>query len=423
MAAARAADLPCEGPNRQRRIRPVSTVGRRETQAAGIVTLTMAVLSILVMSALVAPPRPGVAIRTAIPEPPEIGSCGNLYGWEFVIMNCAQTHTVEVAYTWTAAAPAAGPQPTFGLCADKVPRLRRVPAAQTRMHTSRGAGPVLCGTGRSSPPAPTATTSGTGRGRLAWSRRSVRPHLRATRDRSDSCLPTARAPPTLRSCYVDPGTALTVVPCTSPHIGESLRRNYYQPQQPSDLGRARLRLRVGDVVRRSATFGHRLRRPHLPRPTRDHRSVRPSNQAALRRRCRRLLRRPGLELADLLAREHQRPPPGQLGSRNRQRCTALRMTPRPASQQCLGERRTPDRHFGTRIGLRCCRLRTESRYRYRGSSLIPTPTARRNGGGRRRQSPPLRCRLRFTEADPAGSDFSRNLRPGGGPCRGFRDAC
>lgn len=88
-----------------------------ERRAAGIVALAVAVLTIVIMSAVVAPPRGGVATRSIVPVPPAVGSCGDLRGSELVILDCVDPRTVEVTYTWTADVPAAG-KPTFPFGAD-----------------------------------------------------------------------------------------------------------------------------------------------------------------------------------------------------------------------------------------------------------------------------------------------------------------
>ena len=195
-------------------------MGIVERKAAGIVTLTVVVLIILVMSALVGPPRSGVATRSTVPVPPTIGSCGDLRGWELVILDCAQTHTVEVTYTWTADSPAAGPQPTFGLCADKVRDYVGSPPAQDADAHEPGHWSLPLRYRQ------VVATGPNGNNLQDWSWQAclVAPIGPAPssgyQGQVRALPPTGPASPALRSCYADPGTAVTVVPCTSPHIGE-----------------------------------------------------------------------------------------------------------------------------------------------------------------------------------------------------------
>ena len=62
----------------------MSTVGPRGAQGRRDHALAVAVLTIVIMSAVVAPPRGGVAIRSIVPVPPAVGSRGDLRGSELV---------------------------------------------------------------------------------------------------------------------------------------------------------------------------------------------------------------------------------------------------------------------------------------------------------------------------------------------------
>ena len=190
-----------------------------ERRAAGIVALAVAVLTIVIMSAVVAPPRGGVAIRSIVPVPPAVGSCGDLRGSELIILDCDDPHTVEVTYTWTADAPAAG-RPTFGLCADKVRAYVGSPPAQ-----DVGAHEL----GRWSLPLryrQVIATGPNGNNIQDWSWQAClaapmgpAPSL-GYRGQVRAMPATGPVSSALRVCYTDPGAALAVVPCTAAHFGE-----------------------------------------------------------------------------------------------------------------------------------------------------------------------------------------------------------
>jgi len=190
-----------------------------ERRVAGIVALAVAVLTLVIMSAVVAPPRGGVATRATVPVPPAVGSCGDLRGSELVILDCDDPHTVEVTYTWTADAAAEG-RPTFGLCADKV---------RTYVGSPPGQDASAHEPGRWSLPLryrQVVATGPNGNNIQGWSWQAclVAPIGAAP---SSGYQGQVRAMPSsgpassaLRACYTDPGAALAVVPCTSPHLGE-----------------------------------------------------------------------------------------------------------------------------------------------------------------------------------------------------------
>jgi len=154
-----------------------------------------------------------------VPVPPAVGSRGDLRGSELVILDCVAPHAVEVTYTWTADVPAAG-RPTFGLCADKVRSYVGSPPAQDADAHEPGGWSVplryrqVVATG----------PKGSNIQDWSWQACLVAPmgpapssgyqgQVRATPS-------TGPASSALRVCYTDPGAALAVVPCTSPHIGE-----------------------------------------------------------------------------------------------------------------------------------------------------------------------------------------------------------
>ena len=191
-------------------------------KAAAIVAFAAVLLTLATMSSLVAPPRGGTAVRAAIPDPPAVGSCGDLDGSDFVIAACSKTHTVEVAYALAAGVSAAGPRPTFAVCADKVRIYVGSPPAQdTQAHPAeRWSLPLRY--------RPIVATGPNGKNLSSWSWQAclVAPmgsapwtgYLGQVRN-----LPTTGpAAATLRVCYADLGSVNTVVPCTSPHHGEIL---------------------------------------------------------------------------------------------------------------------------------------------------------------------------------------------------------
>jgi hypothetical protein len=191
-------------------------------KAAAFVTFAAVLLTLATMSTVVAPPRGGVAIRAATPDPPAVGSCGDLNGSEFVVADCSETHTVEVAYAWSAGDTAAGPRPTFAVCADKVRAyVGSAPAQDTVAHPA----------GRWSLPLRyrhIVATGPDGNNVRDWSWQVclVVPMGPAPwtgyRGQVHDLPTTGPAAAALRVCYTNPGSVNTVVPCTSPHHGEIL---------------------------------------------------------------------------------------------------------------------------------------------------------------------------------------------------------
>ena len=196
-----------------------------------MLTLTAAVLAILVMSSLLAPPIGGDATRSAVPAPPAVGSCGDLLGGELVVLDCAQTHTVEVSYTWTASVPAAGPQPTFAVCSDKVRDYVGSPPSQdTEAHQpGRWSLPLRYR------PVLAAGPNGDNLQDWSWQACLVAPMGPTSGYRGQVRATPATGPvsPTLRICYEDPGTALAIVACTSPHFGEVVATQLLPAPRPA----------------------------------------------------------------------------------------------------------------------------------------------------------------------------------------------
>ena len=189
-------------------------------KVVAIGAFSAALLIILVMNAVLAPPRRGEAVRAVAPAAPEIGACGVLQGSELQLLDCAQIHTVEVALRWSAADPSAGPALSFAQCAAAVREYAGTPPAQDEDAHQANAWTVPL---RYRQVIATGPDGGNLRG-WSWQACLVAPTGPAPfsgYDGSIRHLPAAgAASSTLRVCYAEPAKAATVVPCTTAHIGE-----------------------------------------------------------------------------------------------------------------------------------------------------------------------------------------------------------
>ncbi len=186
-----------------------------------MLTLGLAVLVLAVMTMLVAPPLRGVAVRAPAPTAPVPGECGDVRGGVLVIVQCTEVHTVEVTYSSSAAQPAAGPVPSFSVCAAKAREyVGRPPAQDADAH----------GVGRWTAPLryrPLIARGPDGSSTVpdwSWQLCLVAPMgpapFQGYVGRVRAVPATGPDPGELRTCYSDPGRARVVVPCTSPHSGE-----------------------------------------------------------------------------------------------------------------------------------------------------------------------------------------------------------
>ncbi len=179
----------------------------------------LAVLVIAGMSAVVRPPATGVAKRAIVPTPPAAGAWGNLPGSVLVISDCADSHVVEVAYSWQAGSPAAH-RPSFSSCRDTVRSYVGLPPAwESATHES----------GRWSLPLRyrPIVVSGPGGSTVedwSWQACLVAPlgpaPFQGYRGQVRATPSTGPASPALRICYLDPRVVRVIVPCTAPHLGE-----------------------------------------------------------------------------------------------------------------------------------------------------------------------------------------------------------
>lgn len=189
-------------------------------QAAGFVVLLLAVLTIAIMKGFVAAPAAGLAVRSPPPAAPTVGACGDLSGPEFVQVDCAQNHSMEVAFAWAAGDAGADPQPSFAVCTDKVRRYVGSAPAQDPTAHRIGAWSLPLRYRQVIVTGP----NGVDLEEWSWQACLVVPMGSATADgyqgRVRSVPATGPASSALRACYNKSAPAITVTPCSNPHLGE-----------------------------------------------------------------------------------------------------------------------------------------------------------------------------------------------------------
>ena len=247
----------------------LTVVGRT---LAGMIVLGLVVILLCVMT-LQVPSRIGVAIRSDPPPAPSVGQCGDMVGGEFVSAGCSQVHTVEVTQGWQGGDPSPGSLPTFAHCNEEARKyVGSAPSHSADAHPPgawsmplRYRALVISGPGPVS--------------RQDWSWRAclVAPlgpapwHGYLGSVRSVSAAGSAAA--ALRPCYLEQALPTTIVPCSSPHLGEIVGTRPAAPgsgaargSSTSDLELSCAELATALTGAADPSFGGVLRVVVLPEP-------------------------------------------------------------------------------------------------------------------------------------------------------------
>ena len=196
--------------------RTLASVHRR---FAGLGVIALALLSVLTVTSLTAPPKGGEPVRSLPDAPPTIGSCGLLTGAAVALRDCAALHTVEVVSSWRPGEPESG-VPTFGSCAESAREYVGSPPAQDAAAHQFGTWSLPLRYRQFVVSGP----NGTNLPDWSWLLCLVAPMGPAPwvgyTGVMRSMPPTGPASAALRPCFADDEVDIVVVACTAPHLGE-----------------------------------------------------------------------------------------------------------------------------------------------------------------------------------------------------------
>ena len=190
-----------------------------QRKLVGFAIVAVALLSVLALAALLAPPRAGTPSRTASPEPPSVGSCGILASAEFIARDCSEMHGAEVVSIWRAGDPQSA-VPTFGSCTEAARAYVGSPPAQDAgaYQIEQWSLPLRY--------RPLVISGPNGTSLAAWSWRlclvvPIGPAPWQGYSGSVRSMPLNGArSAALRPCLLDNAPDLVIVGCSTPHIGE-----------------------------------------------------------------------------------------------------------------------------------------------------------------------------------------------------------
>lgn len=204
---------------------------------AGWWVVALTVVGMLIASTVLAPALTGGPQRGPVPTPPPAGSCLSRVGSSYVLADCAAPHGLEVVAAWSAGLGRPAGKDAYSSCA--------VAAAGYVGDLSQTVPTAAASPGWRPPPLAYAIDLAHGPGidlipGYSWQLCLVRPTVsyRPVEPFSGSIRgidTTSDRPVMLRSCYSQPDSPASAVPCGRPHLGELLATQNVRVSQETDL--------------------------------------------------------------------------------------------------------------------------------------------------------------------------------------------